>query len=201
MTTTTGNFELKHGDDFIIAIDVSGSMATTDCPGGLSRFDFAMEKTRQFCREAEKIDADGISVITFGHSVQSYENVTNVKVEEVLTRAKPIEMATRTDLAINTAYGEHTKNGNDRTILLIVTDGEPTSMSDVFHSIATITGKVKDPAEFRICFLTVGEINQGLRVFLTKLDDNIPGAKHDIVDVLPLNEVDFYAAAAGALTG
>jgi Mg-chelatase subunit ChlD len=48
----SNNLELNQGDDFIIAIDVSGSMANTDCPGGLSRFQFALEKTKLFAHEA-----------------------------------------------------------------------------------------------------------------------------------------------------
>lgn len=194
-------FELKHGDDFIVAIDVSGSMANTDCPGNMSRFDFAMEKTRQFCKEADKIDADGISLLMFGHKVTSYENVTNAKVEEIIASAKPDQSATFTGMVIQRAWAEHVNNGNDRSIVLIVTDGEPTNEQQVFEAIAEITKVMKSPDDFRICFLTVGVPNAGLVKFLKKLDDDVPGAKYDIVKVLALDDVDFYASAAGALAG
>lgn len=195
------NFELKHGDDFIVAIDVSGSMATTDCPHNMSRFNYAMEKTKQFCKEADKIDADGISVITFGASVKAYENVTNAKVEEIINDARPDQAATFTATAIQKAWSEHVKNGNDRSIVLIVTDGEPTSEKDVFDTVAEITHTMKTPEEFRLCFLTVGQRNAGLEKFLAKLDDAVPGAKYDIVKVLELANVEFYTAAGAALAG
>jgi uncharacterized protein YegL len=194
-------FELKQGDDFIVAIDVSGSMDTRDCPGGMSRFAYAMEKTKQFCKEADKIDADGISIITFGANVRSYENVTNAKVEEILADASPIQAATFTDQAIRTAWNEHIKNGNDRSLVLIVTDGEPTCEKDVFSIIADITQTMKSPDDFRLCFLTVGTPNAGLTKFLKKLDDDVPGAKYDIVKVLDLATVEFYAAMQQALAG
>lgn len=44
----------------------------------------------------------------------------------------------------------------------------------------------------------MGQIDSGLRSFLTELDDDLK-AKHDIVDVKALEEVDFMAAFSGAL--
>ena len=41
-------------------------------------------------------------------------------------------------------------------------------------------------------------IDGPLRAFLTELDDNLK-AKHDIVDVKALEDVDFVGAFAGAL--
>ena|ERR1700722_17921433 len=192
-------FELKAGDNFIFAIDVSGSMATTDCPNGMNRLEFAEEKMRQFCKEADKIDADGISVITFGHAIKSWQNIHNDAVEKIIDEIKPNQAATLTDRAITAAYQEHVKNGNSRTLLLIVTDGEPTSEPDVFKAVADITKAVKNEQEFRICFLTVGEISAGLSVFLQHLDDKVPGSLFDIVEVLDLNETCFYGAVGDTL--
>ena len=57
------NLELNAGDDFIFALDVSGSMSTRDTPNGQTRYDFAKEKALAFANEAQKIDTDGISVV------------------------------------------------------------------------------------------------------------------------------------------
>ena len=63
------NLELNEGDNFIFGVDVSGSMATTDCPSGMSRIDYLKEKVIQFANEASKWDKDGIDVLTFGHKI------------------------------------------------------------------------------------------------------------------------------------
>jgi hypothetical protein len=52
---------------------------------------------------------------------------------------------------------------------------------------------------FEAQFARYGATRSRLQQFLTKLDDGVPGAKFDIVDVKVLEEVDFLAAFAGAL--
>ena len=62
-----------------------------------------------------------------------------------------------------------------------------------------ITKDLKEEHEFAISFLTVGKRTPALEAFLTSLDDDLKGAKYDIVDVKTLEEVDFIQAFAGAL--
>lgn len=193
------NLELNPGDDFIIAMDVSGSMANRDCPGGLTRFEFALEKTKQFAHEAARIDTDGVSVYRFGHQVTKFSDITEDKLDSMIGSATPNESATLTHEVIKAAYQEHLERKNEQTFLFIITDGSPTDPQAVLSTIAKITQELKDEKEFRIQFLTVGNIDSNLQSFLTKLDDAIPGAKHDIVDVKTLADVTFMAAVAGAL--
>lgn len=199
MSENANNLELNQGDDFILALDVSGSMGTKDCPGGLSRFEFAMEKTKLFAHEAAKIDTDGVSIYRFGHNVTKYPDVTEDQLDKLIGSGAPNESATLTHEAIAAAYSEHVERKNEQTFLFIITDGAPTDPQAVMSTIAGITQKVKDEKEFRIAFLTVGQIDNHLQAFLTKLDDALPGAKYDIVDVKALADVSFYAAVAGAL--
>ena len=86
-----------------------------------------------------------------------------------------------------------------QTVFFVATDGEPNDEGSVFDTIAGISGQLKDEHEFAVSFLTVGKRSAGLEAFLAKLDDAVPGAKHDIVDVKRLEEVDFMAAFSGAL--
>lgn len=190
--------ELNQGDDFIFLLDVSASMGATDCPGGLSRYNFAKEKALAFAKEAAKIDTDGISVFRFGQNITKFSDITEDKIEDAF-KGGPTEMATRTAEAIQAAWDEHIERKNEQTFVLVVTDGEPTSRDAVKQTIIDITNKVKDEREFNIAFLTVGKIDSGLSAFLTALDDDLKGAKYDIVDVKELESVDFYAAVAGAM--
>lgn len=193
------NLELNAGDDFIIAMDVSGSMATKDCAGGMSRFEYALEKAKQFAHEAAKIDTDGVSVFRFGEKITKFSDITEDKLDAAIASAPPNECATMTHEVIRAAYQEHVDRENEQTFLFIITDGAPTDAQAVVSEIAGITQKLKDEKEFRIQFLTVGNIDSSLQAFLTRLDDALPGSKYDIVDVKALADVTFMAAVSGSL--
>lgn len=192
--------ELHQGDNFIFGIDVSGSMAAQDCPGGMQRIDYLKEKVEQFIIEASKYDTDGIDVITFGHQITVKNGVTADNAVSLIEGLHATEMATKTADLIHTAYELHKKGSYGRTTLFVATDGEPSDRAAVKKIIIDITNAIKDHGEFNISFLTVGVINAGLRNFLTELDDDLQGAKYDIVDVKSLEEVDFMSAFVGAIT-
>lgn len=196
------NLELNKGDQFIIGLDISASMGQADCPGGSRRIDYVMEQVRTVISEAQKFDPDGVSIYPFGASVYAY---TDTKAEEVEARlgkhVKSLEGMTMTHLAIDRAFQEHKAKKSEQTFLLLFTDGEPSNPDAVKNAIINITNQVKDPAEFRIAFLTVGNRSAALDAYLISLDDTLTkeGAKHDIVDVKRTEEVDFFAAISGAL--
>lgn len=191
--------ELNKGDNFIFAIDVSASMQATDTPSGQQRIEYLKEKVNTFVAEAAKWDTDGIDVVTFGHAVKTFQGVTAEKAKEIIDPLKASEGSTDTAGAIDAAWKLHKANGSKQSVLFLATDGEPNDQDKVFKTIADITQQLTDEHEFAISFLTVGQPGDGLKAFLTKLDDALPGAKHDIVDVKALEEVDFMAAFAGAL--
>lgn len=193
------NLELNEGDNFIFGLDVSGSMSTNDCPGGLSRIEYAKEKAIQFAGEASKYDTDGIDVITFGHQLKQFNGVTGEKAGEIIGKLKADEAATDTAALIRAAWKLHKDAQKEQTVLFIVTDGDPSDKQAVKQAIIDITNAVTDEREFNISFLTVGHISSSLSAYLTSLDDDLKGAKYDIVDVKTLEEVNFLTAFAGAL--
>lgn len=195
----TNNLELNKGDNFIFGVDVSGSMAANDCPSGLSRIEFLKEKVIQFAQEASKWDEDGIDVLSFGHKITPYLGVTGDKAADIISKFGANEGSTDTAGLIKAAYDLHKKGGKEQTVLFIATDGEPADQNAVKQAIIDITHDVKDEREFNISFLTVGNISSSLQAFLTGLDDDLKGAKYDIVDVKALEEVDFMSAFMGAL--
>lgn len=199
-SSNPNNLELHKGDNFIFGIDVSGSMATHDCPGNMQRIDYLKEKVKQFAGEASKYDDDGIDIITFGHKLTLNQNITADNAASIIDKLHADEMSTDTAALIRKAYELHKQHSYDRTTLFVATDGEPSDREAVKKAIIDITNDVKDAGEFNISFLTVGVINDGLRQFLTALDDDLQGAKYDIVDVKSLEDVDFMTAFCGAIT-
>ena len=190
--------ELNKGDNFIFLVDVSASMGTRDCPNNSSRIDFLKEKVIQFANEASKWDPDGIDVIKFGHAITPYKGVTADKAAELIGGFSANEGSTDTAGAIREAYKLHKAGAYDQTVCFVATDGAPNDKEAVKAVIRTIASELKDEHEFAISFLTVGEIDAGLRAFLTELDDTL-NAKYDIVDVKALTDVDFMSAFVGAL--
>lgn len=200
-TTSANNLELNKGDQFIIGLDISRSMETQDCPGGMNRLNYTLETVRNFTREAAKWDPDGVSFYPFGAGVHAFPDLQPDDIDKKIATLKT-EGATMTHLAVDRAFAEHTQKKSEQTFLMLFTDGEPSDPDALKRSIIKITEQVKDPAEFRIAFLTVGQRTPALDAYLTALDDTLTsaGAKHDIVDVKRLEDVDFMAAVNGALT-
>jgi hypothetical protein len=191
--------ELNKGDNFIFGVDVSASMQQSDCPGGTTRIEYLKEKVITFAKEAGKYDDDGIDVLTFGATVTPYKGVTSDKAEEIVRKLKANEGATMTHQVIQQAYALHKAGGYAQTVLFLATDGEPSDQSAVRSAIVGITQELKEEHEFAISFLTVGQISPTLQTFLDGLDDDLKGAKYDIVDVKKLEDVDFVTAFSGAL--
>ncbi len=199
LAPSADQLELNVGDNFIFGVDVSGSMQSSDCPGGMRRIDYLKEKVIQFAEEASKYDPDGIDVLAFGHNVTPYEKVTAEKAKEVISKLQANEGATQTHLLIQKAFEMHKAGGYPQTVLFVATDGSPSDPNAVKKAIVDISHKVANDKEFNISFLTVGHIDSALRAFLTQLDDDLKGAKYDIVDVKELESVDFVSAFVGAL--
>lgn len=193
--------ELNKDCNFIIALDISASMQNKDTPTpGQTRYQYALEMCEQFAHEAAKYDPDGVSIITFGSDIHSHPDVAADKIDALLENQK-FEGATQTNLAVHAAFMEHKKKNNKQTCLMIFTDGEPSSEDDLLKEIASITQQVATNEEFTMIFITVGKRSPSLQAFLTKLDDDLPGAKYDIVDVKALEEVgSFTDAFVGALS-
>jgi Mg-chelatase subunit ChlD len=142
--------ELKADTDFFFAIDVSASMQSTDCPGGLSRFDFCKEKTFVFANEAQKVDQDGISIYTFGQDVKAFPDTTPDVLDKVFA-AGATECMTQTHLVIKAAYKEHLDRKNQQSAMFIVTDGAPTDQNAVKDVLRQIANEAED-GSFNMAF-------------------------------------------------
>lgn len=191
------NLELNKGDNFIFLFDVSASMQARDTPSGHSRIDYLKEKLTSFVNEAAKYDDDGVDLVTFGHSITVKPKLTPATAGDIIASLKASEGSTETAKAIAKAYELHVAGGYKQTVAFVATDGEPNNKEDVKETIRDIASKLKDEHEFAISFLKVGS-DPGIQAFLEELDDNLK-AKHDIVDVKNLDEVDFISAFVGAL--
>lgn len=200
-STNANNFELNKGDQFIVALDISGSMQTNDCPGGASRFDYTLETMKAFIASAAEWDPDGVSFYAYNHALYPYVDVKSVdEINNTIAKLRPAGN-TYTHLPITAAYNEHKQKGSEQTFLILFTDGAPSMPDEVKKAIVNITKDVKDEKEFRISILTVGVRTPELDKWLTDLDEHLTDAKYDIVDINKLENVDFMSAVANAIEG
>lgn len=176
------NEQLK-GYDIYLLIDKSGSMSTEDV-NGRSRWIAAEEQTLTWAREAQKWDADGISVGFYNNSFKIHENVTPDKVATVFKEHRP-GGSTDTDKVLDHVLNNYFANGRKKPILVfVITDGGANDQNAVARVIANATQKMNADEEIGIQFLQIGSDPSATK-FLQFLDDELVSqfkAKYDIVD-------------------
>lgn len=180
--------------DFIVVIDASGSMSTEDMPGGRSRWQYMQETAESFCRDICKLDADGIGMVVFsGANVQTYDGVDANKVREVFQSRSP-RGSTPLAEALTAAFQLAGKS-EKKDFIIVFTDGEPDDKAAAARAITQQANKQANDEDLTILFVQVGT-DGGATRYLKSLDDDLRGAKFDIVDVKTQAEAEAFASTA-----
>lgn len=187
---------IVEGRDYTLIIDKSGSMSTSDQPGGKTRWNAAQESTLALARTCEQIDPDGITVYLFSGRYRRYDNVTSDKVSQIYQENEPMG---RTDLASvlqdavenyfkRKSVGEAKPNGET---ILVITDGEPDDYKAVMRVIIEASRQIERDEELGISLIQVGKDRKATQ-FLKALDDQLQsaGAKFDIVDTITIDDME-----------
>lgn len=181
--------------DFIVAIDASGSMGNyVKGVGSASRWEAMQESLLSFVRDVEKFDTDGIDIVTFGGSmIDKHQGVTSDKVREVFASRAPrggTPMAEGLQAALALA-GKSPK----KDFILVFTDGEPDDKAAVADVIRRQANSQTADDECTILFVQVGD-DPAASAYLKGLDDNLKGAKFDIVDAKTIAEAEKFSTTA-----
>lgn len=180
--------------DFIVLIDASGSMGETDMPNGLSRWKHMQETATAFARDMSAIDADGIDVITFGGStISTYEGVNADKVKEVFESRSP-RGTTPLAQALEAAF-KLAKKDDKKTFIIVFTDGVPDDKEAAARAIIAQSNSQTTDDELTILFVQVGG-DPAASAYLRRLDDDLTGAKFDIVDAKTMEEAEKFPSTA-----
>jgi hypothetical protein len=180
--------------DFVFLADASGSMSESDCPGGLSRWNYMQESMLAAVREIEKFDSDGIDLVIFGGSnVTVHQGVTSATLKEVFASRRP-SGSTPTAQALTEAFKLCGKN-DKKDFVQVWTDGVPDDKAAVAKVLVDhINAQPSDDA-FTTQFVQVGN-DVSARAWMQGLDDNLAGAQFDAVDLKSQAEVENAASAA-----
>lgn len=200
MTTTTMPpvaTNALHGRDYVIIIDKSGSMATRDMPGGISRWQAAQESTYAIAAKVFELDPDGIDIMLFSNYVNEFHNVGPARVEQIFMENEPMggtRMAEVLQIALNNYFakrdaGKAKPNGE---MILVVTDGQPDNRDDVINVLVQNAFRLRSSDKLAINFVQVGN-DPSATEFLNFLDNHLiqlKGAPRDFVETVKLAEVE-----------
>ena len=193
--------------DFVLVIDKSGSMGAKDQRGGTSRWEAAAEATTALARKAATYDADGLTLYTFSSKHRRIDNVTaEDQVARIFAEDEPngstnldgVLGAVFSDYLGRKAKGTTQPNGE---IAIVITDGAPDDRTAVKNAITAFSQRLDRDEEYGILFVQVGT-DPAATTFLKQLDDDLKGAKFDIVDTLTMEELGdktLSEALAGAI--
>ena len=176
--------------DFVVVIDASGSMSTEDMKGGKSRWDAMQETALSFVRDIEKIDSDGIDVITFGGSnIVTSVGVTTANVSNVFTSRSP-RGGTPLAEALTEAFKVAGKS-DKKDFIIVFTDGVPDDKQAAAQVIINQANSQETDDALTVLFVQVGA-DASATSYLKSLDDDLKGAKFDIVDVKTMAEAEAF---------
>lgn len=177
--------------DFILVLDKSGSMGdASKILVGRSKWEEAQEFTEQFARFADKVDDDGLTVITFSSHAKVIDGVHADKVHEIFTTQQPGGSTNLTE-ALKEAFKKKFSSSK-AAIILVMTDGQPDDENGVHKAIVEAASKCQKDSDIGILFVQVGDDPHAAK-FLDGLDNHLDEAKFDIVAALTADQ-------AGGLT-
>jgi Mg-chelatase subunit ChlD len=180
--------------DFIVVADTSGSMAEAVKRGStLSRWNAMQESIRTLIRDLSKIDDDGIGMVQLGGTCQSWDNVSEEKALEIFKDLSP-RGGTPLAEALTAAFKLAGKSAK-KDFIVVYTDGEPQDQDAVKKVILKQANSQQNDDDLTILFIQVGD-DAGATKFLVDLDDNLKGAKFDIVDAKTVEQADAFASTA-----
>ncbi len=179
--------------DITLIIDKSGSMATDDCQGGMTRWQAAKESAIALGQAAAKYDSDGITIVPFASKWKIYPNVTPDKIAQIFEENDPMGSTNTSGVleAIFNDYFTRKASGCKPLIVQVITDGSPDSKSQLKSVIIAATKRMDKDEELAVQFIQIGH-DSSVPDFLKELDDDLEkqGAKFDIVDYKTSDEAE-----------
>lgn len=180
--------------DFIVVIDTSGSMGSPVKAGSTrTRWQAMQESVGTFVRDIEKIDTDGIDVVQLGSGVKSWTGVTSAKVDEMFASLSP-RGSTPLAEALTEALKLAGKSAK-KDFIVVFTDGTPDDPQAAANVIKRQANSQTADDDCTILFVQVGD-DRDATAYLRSLDDDLKGAKFDIVDAKTMTEADAFASTA-----
>lgn len=173
--------------NFIIVGDVSSSM--NEPYKGRTRWESMQESLKGFVRDVAKLDSDGIDFVELGGQMRTFPNVTPDNVVQMLDMLTP-RGSTPLAEALTNAIRLMGKS-DKKACIVVYTDGVPDDKAAVEKVIRDQANRQVTDDACTILFIQVGD-DKNATAWLHQLDDDLKGAKYDIVDAKTIEEADRF---------
>jgi hypothetical protein len=176
--------------DYVVVVDMSGSMTSRDCTGGKSRWESCQESTQALIEKVCTLDPDGVDFYFFNGKFTRFENITGEKVHDLFKKNSPMG-STAFEPVLSDIFAKHFAKQQRPTTVLFITDGEATDPTETQRAIIKAANKIEADEDLAISFIQVGK-DDAAHTFLKKLDDDLQkaGAKFDIVDTITMVDME-----------
>lgn len=187
------NVQILSEYDFVVVVDASGSMGTEDV-GGKSRWSAMQESVSAFVRDLAKLDSDGIDLVIFGgSSITEHTGVTPATLDQVFATRRPMGGTPLAEAL--TAAVKLAGKSDKKDFILVITDGVPDSKEAAAKVIVNAANQQETDDALTFLFVQIGADAQAA-AYLKQLDDDLVGAKFDIVDAKTQAEAEAFASTA-----
>jgi len=177
------------GRDYALLIDASASMGARDCPGGLSRWDYATNDIAMaIANIADQYDDDGIDVIFFGNKGGAIieRNVPASRLSEI-TPPSANHAATYIWEGLDDEFKRYFEGGAAKPITYIVlTDGQASDENRLKTAIMNAAKAAGDGDQIAVAFWQVGNDSNATK-YLESLDNDL--GEIDICDTKPMEYI------------
>jgi Mg-chelatase subunit ChlD len=177
--------------DFVVVLDTSGSMG--EAWKGSTRYEAMQESVMAFVRDIAKLDSDGIDIVQLGGSVRTWTGAGPEVVKDIFSSMAP-RGGTPLAEALEAAFKLAGKS-EKKDFIIVFTDGVPDDKKAAAEAIKRQANRQETDDACTVLFVQVGDDRQAT-AYLKSLDDDLKGAKFDIVDAKTIEEAEKFATTA-----
>ncbi len=194
--------------DVALIIDRSRSMLIADCfPAFIdnitrqfykpvSRWQWCHEQTLQLTKKTAIVLPNGLTVVLFAKTFDTYNNTDIGSIETIFADNKPdggTDTAAALSSQIEAYFARKSKLGGHIKPLLIaiISDGCPDNPASFYHVIVKATQSMNQPGEISITFLQVGNDHRAIDL-LKQLKNGLldQNAKYNMVNIIAFPELN-----------
>ncbi len=139
--------------DLTIIVDRSGSMATQDCPGGLSRWQWCSSQALQLAQAAAQASSK-ITVMFFNSDLQIFDNVNPKNLPALFNSYAPAG-GTVLSAPLVAQLDRYFATRSKPLIIVVITDGVPQDTWDLAPMISDASDSLHYVGEVTISFLLI----------------------------------------------
>jgi hypothetical protein len=184
--------------DIEFILDISGSMKTLDCPGGLSRWDWCGYQAVAIARAVSRYVPYGITVTPFARDYQVYEHANPNMIAQIYDMHEfhgGTRLCEPLTERINSYFRNRAFYKGRPHLIVVITDGLPNPKPEpemVRQELVMASQQIMMPGELSVVFLQIGGDDFRGRNYLVDLGSSLMsyGARSQFVHTNTFEELE-----------